>query len=224
MRRQCRRGFTLSELLVVVALFTILAGVLLPVFAHARECARRTRCLSNLRHLALAHQVYVEDYDDTLPCWVMPGPGGPVLWTDFLQPYFRSAQVLDEGLKRPNEEHPYEWGADYVLCSWGPGGNGTLQDPYWRWPGAPLFSPEGVRSTMRMAEVSRPAECMQFSDGITVRYSRSRPDCDLLSRHWNGVLNGAFLDGHARTVSDVEWNRVGWDERGCYYAISAADR
>jgi len=49
----------LGELLVVVALLTILAGVLLPAFAQTREVARRARCLSNLKQLALAHHLYV---------------------------------------------------------------------------------------------------------------------------------------------------------------------
>jgi len=106
----------------------------------------------------------------------MPGPAGPVLWTEFLQPYYGSAQFLNEGLTRPSEDRQFEWAADYVLCSWGPGGKGTLQDPYWRWPGAPFLSQEGVRRMMRMAEAPRPAGSMQFSDGVTVRGRQIRPD------------------------------------------------
>jgi prepilin-type processing-associated H-X9-DG protein len=43
-------------------------------------------------------------------------------------------------------------------------------------------------------------------------------------RHGNGMLNGAFLDGHARAISESEWNRVSHDARGYYYALAAADR
>jgi len=62
-----RLGFTLIELLVVIAIIAILAAILFPVFARAREAARRTTCLSNVRQLALAALVYASDYDETLP-------------------------------------------------------------------------------------------------------------------------------------------------------------
>lgn len=64
----CRnRAFTLIELLVVVAIIAILAAILFPVFARARENARRASCQSNLRQLGLAVQQYVQDYDERLP-------------------------------------------------------------------------------------------------------------------------------------------------------------
>src|SRR5258706_516551 len=59
-------GFTLIELLVVIAIIAILAALLFPVFAKARESARRTSCLSNLRQLNLAFQQYTQDYDEML--------------------------------------------------------------------------------------------------------------------------------------------------------------
>ena len=49
-------------------------------------------------------------------------------------------------------------------------------------------------------------------------------DCLIRKRHRNGLLNVAFLDGHARVVADTEWNRVGRDARGYFYALAAADR
>src|SRR6266581_8496416 len=60
-----RRGFTLIELLVVIAIIAILAAILFPVFAQARESARQTTCLSNLKQIALAGMMYAQDYDET---------------------------------------------------------------------------------------------------------------------------------------------------------------
>lgn len=62
-----RKGFTLIELLVVIAIIAILAAILFPVFAQAREKARQTSCLSNIKQLALGALMYAEDYDETLP-------------------------------------------------------------------------------------------------------------------------------------------------------------
>jgi len=60
-----RNGFTLIELLVVIAIIAILAAILFPVFAQARESARQTTCLSNLKQITLADHMYLQDYDET---------------------------------------------------------------------------------------------------------------------------------------------------------------
>ncbi len=62
-----KRGFTLIELLVVIAIIAILAAILFPVFARAREKARQTHCLNNIKQLGIGFRVYMDDWDNTFP-------------------------------------------------------------------------------------------------------------------------------------------------------------
>lgn len=62
-----KKGFTLIELLVVIAIIAILAAILFPVFARAREQARKSSCLSNIKQLGLGMLMYVQDYDERFP-------------------------------------------------------------------------------------------------------------------------------------------------------------
>src|SRR5437868_3883013 len=66
-----RRGVTLIEVLVVIAVSTIIAAILFPVFAHARHKARQAACFSNLKQIGYALQMYLQDYDERMPncCW-----------------------------------------------------------------------------------------------------------------------------------------------------------
>ena len=77
-------AFTLIELLVVIAIIAILAAILFPVFSSAREKARQTSCLSNLRQIGMAFAQYVQDYDEQLPSrrdLKASLPGGWKPWT-----------------------------------------------------------------------------------------------------------------------------------------------
>src|SRR5687768_5842679 len=89
--RRSRRGFTLIELLVVIAIIAILAAILFPVFAAAREAARKTSCLSNLKQMSLAVSMYVSD-NELYP--VYSYPSGSVRWHTILQPYVKNEQVF----------------------------------------------------------------------------------------------------------------------------------
>jgi len=104
-RRDRPTGFTLIELLVVIAIIAILAAILFPVFAQAREQARKTSCLSNTKQLALGCIMYTQDYDETLVMgwnWTAPGElrdNGAVYrawtaWTKNIQPYIKNEQIL----------------------------------------------------------------------------------------------------------------------------------
>jgi prepilin-type N-terminal cleavage/methylation domain-containing protein/prepilin-type processing-associated H-X9-DG protein len=111
-----RQGFTLIELLVVIAIIGILAAMVFPLFARARESARKIQCLSNVKNIALAFQMYITDYDRFPPSehrsevvdWFYTDPAGncgPVdehgaHWgADRSNPYLRWPVILDEYIK-----------------------------------------------------------------------------------------------------------------------------
>lgn len=87
-----RRGFTLIELLVVIGIIAILAALLFPVFAQARETVRLTACNSNLRQIAIAVANYTADYDDMLPPALNRAPR--LSWVGYLNPYVKNWQVF----------------------------------------------------------------------------------------------------------------------------------
>ena len=91
---QRKSAFTLIELLVVIAIIAILAAILFPVFARARENARRSSCQSNLKQIGLGILQYVQDYDEKLP-FACQDAGGDILpWQVTTQPYLKSTQIF----------------------------------------------------------------------------------------------------------------------------------
>ena len=102
-----KTGFTLIELLVVIAIIAILAAILFPVFAQAREKARQTACLSNVKQISLAMMMYAQDYDETF----CPGRyyDGVTAWAwdHYIEPYAQSAGSTYYGTgKQPYLECP----------------------------------------------------------------------------------------------------------------------
>ncbi len=86
--RKVHKAFTLIELLVVIAIIAILAAILFPVFARARENARRSSCSSNLKQIGLGQLQYRQDYDERFPT------SAAGKWGQQLQPYIKSDQLF----------------------------------------------------------------------------------------------------------------------------------
>src|SRR5579862_2748048 len=102
--RLCKHGFTLIELLVVIAIIAILAAILFPVFAQAREAARKTSCTSNCRQIGLGIMMYVQDYDETYcPYFSGYNPANGTYtspqwyWPQLVAPYVQKAQGTGQG-------------------------------------------------------------------------------------------------------------------------------
>lgn len=89
-------GFTLIELLVVIAIIAILAAILFPVFAQARESARRTQCISNTKEATTGLLMYVQDYDETFPILVEDDAANRLYGVeDMLQPYLKNRDIFN---------------------------------------------------------------------------------------------------------------------------------
>ncbi len=171
-----RNAFTLIELLVVIAIIAILAAILFPVFGRARENARRTSCLSNLKQMGLGIMQYSQDYDEiNVKAWYGRGPDwsgftypGNQRWMDGIQPYVKSTQVFncpsDAGLVpyRMTSPNATQSSPDFFDSVSNPGSYG-INATYWgdNGPdGAPTTHPSGAA----LAEVAKPAETVMIAD------------------------------------------------------------
>ncbi len=197
-----RHGFTLIELLVVIAIIAILAAILFPVFARAREKARQSSCLSNVKQLGLAFLSYSQDYDERMP--LSPDAGALAMhwWNYTLQPYIRNTQV---------NQCPSEAG---LTCAYG-------------YNYRHLRNNSSTGAGISLAEIDRPAERYGLMDARThcvycvfcwPDQAAQGPYGDnwyIHKRHNEGA-NVNFLDGHAKWLSNstiVSWSdssRVAW--------------
>ncbi|MEI6500772.1 MAG: DUF1559 domain-containing protein [Armatimonadota bacterium] len=203
-------GFTLIELLVVIAIIAILAAILFPVFAKAREKARQTSCLSNLKQIGTSVMMYVQDYDEMYPTSyqdVASGAGSayqiPMTWPNRLLPYIKNTQLY----RCPSDSRPPN--VDFVGCRpiaqsycWNLNFGGDI----------PAWGPSYVIS-LSMGAVAAPSQCAMLwddsSDWLTAGYggrfnTLDSPDWaqsfdgEVLQGRHNGGDNFMFADGHAK--------------------------
>jgi prepilin-type N-terminal cleavage/methylation domain-containing protein/prepilin-type processing-associated H-X9-DG protein len=206
---QGRSGFTLIELFVVVAIIAILAAILFPVFAQAREKARQSACLSNLKQIGMATMMYLQDYDATYPggppvsglSWMfwVPGPEGNwdfmptkpvpnvarISVARLLLPYTKNGQIFFCPNNPTGERFAGQWDTRFTRLSyyW----NEALSVG-WSWP----TLPRGAGKTgppISEPEIRRPS-LLQLG-------------CDISSdvhAILQGRLNICFADGHARFI------------------------
>jgi prepilin-type N-terminal cleavage/methylation domain-containing protein/prepilin-type processing-associated H-X9-DG protein len=195
MRRNQRGlpGFTLIELLVVIAIIAILAAILFPVFAQARETARKTQCLSNGRQIGTALMMYVQDYDELYP------------YTEWSQKIMITPATWRAGLKPGWLLEPYHKNGQIWRCPSDPGAPGPVLTPANTpctkpWPGdctwyvnvnyaydvaALVKSNEGGRS---LAELIAPADTVAFAGTMSSRMAQKDfPDVWRTTQAW--VLN-----------------------------------
>ena len=208
-----KRGFTLIELLVVIAIIAILASILFPVFARARENARRASCQSNLKQIGLGVMQYLQDYDEKYPMYRVGASGSairPYAWSDGIQPYVKSLQLLqcpsDSGVV--NTTAPASTGfTDYGINLWiggyTPTGTGGAAVK-----GSGLSQAALTQPSLTVLIAERPSNTADsYTAGYETYsscYTSSPTVCQSLStvprssvRHLDGI-NLAFADGHVK--------------------------
>src|SRR5579862_862151 len=147
-----KRAFTLIELLVVIAIIAILAAILFPVFAQAREKARQTSCLSNAKQMGLAILMYVQDYDETYPR-ACPDDWWQLTWEFTTQPYIKNEQIFkcpsDSNQRQAVDQNgnptDLSWAGPHIsyaangLIKWNGSANAMIgvigMDQGYNWPG-----------------------------------------------------------------------------------------
>jgi len=137
-----QKGFTLIELLVVIAIIAILAAILFPVFAKAREKARQTQCMSNLKQLGLATLQYAEDYDERMPFGTVNGGDSGTslegtstsLWFWSIFPYVKSYSAYicpDDTMSNVACSYVHNSDAQGAITSWSaPSMTAMMMDGY----------------------------------------------------------------------------------------------
>lgn len=208
-----KRAFTLIELLVVIAIISILAAILFPVFAQAREMARRSTCVSNLRQSGNAMMMYIQDYDETFmvsnftdggfgfpPNIHTDASGSPIFMADLLQPYMRNRAIFYCPTMRAQPSRAAYYPTDYnFLCVHG-------------WsivPGFQMFNNDlqGV-CDHALASIGRSAQKpMIVCDGIGEHAGFSTND--VYTRGVIGAQTICYVDGHVKLTPGTYQTIVG---------------
>jgi prepilin-type N-terminal cleavage/methylation domain-containing protein/prepilin-type processing-associated H-X9-DG protein len=221
MSHQKRSAFTLIELLVVIAIIAILAAILFPVFAQAREKARAVACLSNAKQLGLGLMMYLQDYDEkVLPRYQACPNGGPKdatqkLWTDTLQAYIKNKDIfVCKSASNTNYADQWtQWDASIAPTNnrgrVSVGYNQTISGWYYATPDG---CGEMILPTIPQIQV--PAKNVMFADspagdigggfrgylmgntGLNVPYTATSAG-SIAAKHNEGT-NVTFFDGHAK--------------------------
>ncbi|RYX85549.1 DUF1559 domain-containing protein [bacterium] len=196
-----KQAFTLIELLVVIAIIAILAAILFPVFARARENARRSSCQSNLKQIGLGVMQYVQDYDEGFP---LHNAGGPAFgFFAIMQPYLKSTQIYQcpSETTTPADNNPATNGyTDYAY-------NLTLG---WR-GGNPVKVSQAALTQSSLTVLALDDGLIGNADGRADNWSAgcgTTPDCGTgalatfrgpyAQRHLE-TQNALFCDGHVKS-------------------------
>ncbi len=205
-----KKGFTLIELLVVIAIISILASMLFPAFATARESARKTVCVSNLRQIGLGVMQYTQDYDEMYPSgnpfFVTPAVGQEDLFLSLVvDPYIKSQQVWS----CPS------WKGHYSGAYTGAGNYSFITDAANNVIGVP-----GLRNPAGLAGISEPSFYPLLFCGIAPQQSSPNPSSmnahsTLNDEKWDGGEGlGAepilYADGHSKSLpmNRGKWNGI----------------
>jgi prepilin-type N-terminal cleavage/methylation domain-containing protein/prepilin-type processing-associated H-X9-DG protein len=164
-----RKAFTLIELLVVVGIIALLAAILFPVFARARENARRVSCASNLKQIGLGIMQYTQDYDERYPYQSAPDIGNYTTtpfdsWIKRLYPYTKSWQIF----RCPSvQDHPMAGGKPNGNNNNSYAANGTIIRNGW----ADGYNPGGLN----LAAIEEPSSIIlvhEYLFGASISYVR----------------------------------------------------
>jgi prepilin-type N-terminal cleavage/methylation domain-containing protein len=191
------RGFTLIELLVVIAIIAILAAILFPVFATARENARKITCVSNLKQLGTSVLMYAQDYDDYLPN-NFAGKKDTLLWQDLsgsglMDPYLKNKQIWFCPSDKPHTYKNQTY--DYSYCLY----NNTADVNKHAYP--------SKMESHSLAEALYPAQKVVFWEVTAYHGNRKYIADDLSSKNVRGdISNMTMLDGHTKTFRPTQLN------------------
>jgi len=234
-------GFTLIELLVVVAIISLLAAILFPVFAKARENARRATCMSNLKQIGLGMVMYQQDYDEHMMKWTYTLPLGAqgwqgypshntqFLWYYALYPYVKNWQLFN----CPSEEKSqYFTGAYNQYMGYGfnyaspAGGHLCWKNCGISISGASLAAIDEPSETVGIADSATQALTANASAWPTLEEMQGDHACTsslywlncVRVRHFDTV-NVLFLDGH---IKSLPWQKL-VSPAGMHYWTTTSD-